>query len=94
MLATGFAGSTRRAVVLMVEGFDNLRGLWVLYGRGGFEGPGRLHHSRAALPAAMLLSQRIEALAILPIALIWRWILLHRHRGRLSPSPPSRRGEQ
>ena len=74
----------------MVEGLEEtLRGLWALHRHGGFEWLGRLHHGRAALPAAMLLSQRSEALAIVAIALIWLWILLPRHRRRLSPSPPS-----
>jgi hypothetical protein len=63
----------------MVEGEETLRGLWVLHGYGDFEKAARLH-GRPGVPAAMLLSQRIEALAIVAIALIWLWVLLLPHR--------------
>jgi len=48
----------------MVEGLENLRGLWTLHGHGGFE-KARLH-GRHGLPAAML-SHRIEAIAVVAL---------------------------
>jgi hypothetical protein len=51
------------------------RPLGALHGHGGFEKAARLH-GRPGLRATMLLSQKIEALAIVAIALIWIWVLL------------------